>query len=346
MKRRRKIASVTAIILCIIMCLTLAMSMAGCGSAKEIELSAEDETRVKEYASGLVIKYGVGSSRLLSEEEIAESEAAKKARVNAHASEYAHSNGYVAPGTEDSKDKGGDKSSGNSSGGGDGGGETGADSYDVTTIQDFYGISGFTFNYESTEIADSYLPEGDEVNMGFLVTADAGRKLAILHFSVTNTGAEDAELDMTSYGPIFRVSLNGGGSHPVLETLLINDLSSYKGMVIAGGTQELVLISQTDEGFSESNVSKLVLSMKDAAGMSAKLLLKNDGSSVETASPADGAAGTQGATAPSGSSGGNEGANGGVKPPAGAAPQDEEIPEEGPDVPIEDIVPTGNEQST
>lgn len=345
MSTKRKVASILAIILCIIMCLTIAMSMVGCGSTDQVELSDEARERVEEYASGLILKYGVDSSRLLEEDEIAESEAEKRARVNAHASEYAHANGYIQgkPKEEEKEDakgkgKGGKKESD---------GEENPKSYDVTTIQDFYGINGFSIDFSGVELADSYLPEGDEVNMGFLVTADAGRKLAILHFSAKNTGAEDAELDMTAVNPTFRVAINDGGSHPTMETLLINDMTSYKGMVIAGGSQELVLIAQTDDGFTGSEATRAALTMKDQAGKSANILLKNGGSgSVAPEVPSDGgtapAAPAGGAEPTGGSAAPGPSGNGGTQPesPGGGGAGDD-IPEEGPDVPVEDIVPQG-----
>ncbi len=354
MTTRRKVASILAILLCIIMCLTMAMSMIGCGKAESVELSDDARERVEEYASGLILKYGVDSSRLLEEDEIAESEAEKKARVNAHASEYAHANGYIQGKPKEEKEK---KDSKGKVQDGESDGEESQKSFDVTTIQDFYGINGFSFDFAGVEIADSYLPEGDEVNMGFLVKADPGRKLAIIHFAAKNTGSGDAELDMTAVNPNFRVSINDGRSHPTLETLLVNDITSYKGMVIAGGSQELILISQTDDGFTGSDASRVALTMKDSSGKSANILLKNGGAAP--AAPAAPDNGAESQVPPAGDGGENmpapSGANppSGMNPPSGANPPadpgsgaGDEIPDEGPDVPVEDIVPQGVVETT
>lgn len=111
----------------------------------------------------------------------------------------------------------------------------------VTDIGLFLGLQGINIKYTGCELAASYT-EGE--NIAFSLDATPGNQLLIAKFDMTNTDSVDQNVDILNQGAKFRLILNGGERKTALYTMLLNDLSIYKGTVLAGATQQVVLICE------------------------------------------------------------------------------------------------------
>lgn len=57
------------------------------------------------------------------------------------------------------------------------------------TIEEYYGIENFTFQYSGYELVESY-PSNTEEEIFFAMDATEGMQLLVLKFTVSNAGAE------------------------------------------------------------------------------------------------------------------------------------------------------------
>lgn len=122
------------------------------------------------------------------------------------------------------------------------------------TIEEYYGLQDFTFQYTGYELAQSYPPDADEGNVFFSMDATEGTQLLVLKFTAFNTGASDQTLNMLERGARFRVSVNGESSKGALATMLLNDMQTYNEVVPAGGMVELVSIVEVPQSMSVNTI--------------------------------------------------------------------------------------------
>lgn len=122
------------------------------------------------------------------------------------------------------------------------------------TIEEYYGISDFVFNYTGYELQSSYPPNEDENAMVFAMDATEGSQLLVLRFAASNISSSDQTLDMPSYGARFRVSVNGESSMSTLTTMLLNDLQTYDDVIPAGSSVELVSIVEVPQSTSINTI--------------------------------------------------------------------------------------------
>lgn len=136
----------------------------------------------------------------------------------------------------------------------------------ASTIEEFYGIEGFSFQYTGCDLKSEY-PDMSEnsADAYFAVQATPGTQLLILKFQVNNYSGSDRELDMSSYGLRTRVAVNGESSQNTLSTMLLNDLRTYKGVVGENGSTELVAIIEVPEGTYVESLSLILRSDSDSA---------------------------------------------------------------------------------
>ncbi len=127
---------------------------------------------------------------------------------------------------------------------------------------------GLELAYVAQEITDSY-PAGEEY---FALNASAGKKLLVLHFSLTNPGSEEQEVDILSSGAVFNVTVNESYSRRALTTMLLDDMGTYRGSVPAGGNVEVVLVIEVEEEIS-GQISSVILKVKNEEMTSALKLL-------------------------------------------------------------------------
>ena len=222
--------------------ITAAICMTGCGSIMP-DLTEEETEIISEYASGVLLKYDrVHRSRLMDLSEYEEEENKKAEREAARAAEQERQEAAEAEAEESASEE---ESTAN-----------GTKVIDASqdeetpappaTIEEYYGIENFTFQYSGYELVQSY-PSNTEEEIFFAMDATEGTQLLVLKFTVSNAGAAEQEIDMLGYGARFKVSVNGGSNENALSTMLLNDLQTYKGVVPAGSGVELVSIVEVPQ---------------------------------------------------------------------------------------------------
>lgn len=102
------------------------------------------------------------------------------------------------------------------------------------TLTEALGISGLRAVYTGAELTDSYEA----------VVPEDGKRLLLLHVTLSNEGDQDVSLDMVSTLPKFRATINGLEETTAEITILPNDLSTWEGVVPAGGSADTVILFQ------------------------------------------------------------------------------------------------------
>lgn len=118
---------------------------------------------------------------------------------------------------------------------------------DTYTAADILGLpESVTFSFVSYEIADRY-PLDEGTSFVVLPTSGSGNSLLALHFQLTNVGEEDADLNFYGNGSVFQLTVNEEYTRRAMQTMLLDDLSSYSGTVGAGESKDLVLLLELNE---------------------------------------------------------------------------------------------------
>lgn len=107
---------------------------------------------------------------------------------------------------------------------------------------------GVSVSFTGYEVYDSY-PAGSDA---FAVTAEEGKKLLVLNFSLTNTLDQEQSLDLLSSGTRYRILVDEENAQWSLPTMLPDDMSSYVGTMAAGETVEMVLLISMDAGAADA----------------------------------------------------------------------------------------------
>lgn len=232
----------------ILLCgLGVSFILSGC-SGDMPELTEEENEIITEYAVGLLLKYDkYYNSRLVDL-------SAYEEQQDIEQSEPEESNIPEEPMPEDNDEL----SQSNP--------EVVDASEQASTIEEFYGIEGFSFQYTGCDLKSEYPDMAeDSADAYFAVQATPGTQLLILKFQVNNYSGTDRELDMLSYGLRTRVAVNGESSKSTLSTMLLNDLRTYKGVVGENGSTELVAIIEVPEGTYIESLSLILRSDSDSA---------------------------------------------------------------------------------
>lgn len=129
----------------------------------------------------------------------------------------------------------------------------------ISTIDEFYGIEGFSFQYAGYELASEYPNVSDNEGMlSVVMNASPGTQLLILKFQVFNQTGVEQQLNMIDYDMNARVSLDGEPSKHIMNTMLLNDLGKYIGTVSANEPAELIGIIEIPEGVSPVNIEMIL----------------------------------------------------------------------------------------
>lgn len=123
-----------------------------------------------------------------------------------------------------------------------------------STIEEYYGIEGVTFQYLGYDLTDSYPPGADGEDIFFAMDATEGSQLLVLRFMATNVTSSDLILNMMDYGVKFRISVNGEAGQSALTTMLLDDLQTYKDILPAGYSVELVSIVEIPQSSSVETI--------------------------------------------------------------------------------------------
>lgn len=222
------------------------------------DLTEEESAVIAEYTAGILIKHDKHAGRLASDTQIAEADAREKLRQENIAA-------FHKTAEEDTQEKQQDANEKTPAASGSGEAAQ-MEEIPFAGIAQFCQADGFMIDYAGYTISESY-PPVEEGDMVFSMDAGPGNKLLVLQFTAKNETAEDKELDILDKNIKFRVSINEGRMESILTTLLLDDLSSYKGTVPAGESIPLVLVKEVPEAEEITTIS---------------LMLKNEAESTTT----------------------------------------------------------------
>ena len=244
----------------------------------------ESEQKVyAEYAAGVLMKYNTGTDmRVLEGRKLIDQEAKEQA-----AREQAARREQAAAEYEANKKNNSNKN--NSSNSAEGA-STSSKENGISYIKDMSvatGMDAFSIIYDGYEITDSYPNSGDDILMA--MDAASGKLFMVTKYRVTNISGQTETFDMFSKQSKFKLELNGK-KYKSQYTLLLDDLSMYKGELGAGETMEGVLIFEIPES-EASNINDMVLSVT-VDGESGYMQL-NGGSMVMGTETAEGSSVTE-----------------------------------------------------
>lgn len=228
-----------------------AFGLIGCNKEKdaaveEVEVLTEEEIAameeeqnkiIAEYAAGVLMKYNAGTNsrvlegqKLLAEEAKEEAIRAKEERRKQLYEEYAAEEEKQE---QASSDNSGTKSRSQTS------------EEVINYISDMSGAintPSFSIVYSGYEVTDSY--GGNETF--FAIDAKEGKSLLISKYLVTNTGGQAEELNILSKKIDFRLKMTNGTAK-AQRTMLLDDLTTYRGSMEAGETKELIILFEISE---------------------------------------------------------------------------------------------------
>lgn len=232
-------------------CFLTALLIAGCGEAVP-DLNDEQTSLVGEYAANILLKYDSNHrQRLMSEEEIKKEEerrAAWEVRI---------------PSADDPEVP--EKPS-NSSKPEQGTGEKQPAEYGK--LEDFYDFTDEVgIEYTGYYVCSSYL-EG-QADVPFTLDAAQGKEILVLKFLLKNNSDALQKVDLIKRNDFYRVTVNGNYSRTPLTTLLDNDLSTFRGELMPGASQEIVLLTEIEQG---TEISSLTIRLKNESSESTILL--------------------------------------------------------------------------
>ena len=210
--------------------ITAAILITGCGSSIMPDLTEEETEIISDYAAGVLLNYDrVYSGRLMSKSEYEEAEIKKMEKAAASTATSSEQNEESTETEASNSTEIVDIS------------QDEAAAVVPSTIEEYYGIQNFAFQYAGYELVQSY-PSGAEDDIYFSMDATAGMQLLVIKFTASNISSADQTLNMLDYGARFRVSVNGGAGENALTTMLLNDMQGYNDVVSAGSSVELVSI--------------------------------------------------------------------------------------------------------
>lgn len=201
--------------------------MTGCGTVFP-ELTDEEADIIGEYAAITLLKYDANSrSRLVDLSQIQEKEELQQSPVPEPPAREENQTEKL-PDIPDTPviDNRGD-------------GNLNADS--MESFLDF--PEGLSIVYEGYKLCQSY-PE--EEGQYFVLEATEGKELLVLRFTLQNLSGNARELELLGRNDSYRLTVNGNYSKTALTTMLTTDLSTYKGTLSAGGTEEVVLLFEIE----------------------------------------------------------------------------------------------------
>lgn len=199
----------------IIMILLTSFFFTGCGT-KLVKLKKGEEEAAISYASSVVAKYNKNQDK-----------------------------GYIKKAYKKSSSKKGEKKKDSNKKDDNSQNGTAKDN-DSPSLSDVLSVKGVTFTGKSFEVMDEY--KNSDKSFVAPLKPKEGKSYLVYKVSAKNTTGADINVDLLSQNYIYFLKVNG--SNPVQNeiTILLNDLSTYKGTVKAGEEQELVLLFQFDKG--------------------------------------------------------------------------------------------------
>lgn len=213
----------------------LSMGLTGCGENQIPDLTDEQIQAVGEYVAITLMKYDLNhQSRLmeLKTKDIPE----------------------IVPPIPETEEPSGmgpvdDTPVVNSPGAGMAGSTTGS-------MRDAMGLAeGVDVAFLEHTVCDSYPNDSDSMSVGFSLDASKGKKLLVLHFSLTNTTEQEQEVDLFSSNVVYSITVNEEYTRRALTSLMPDDMGTYQGTLAAGDSSRVVLIIEIEDEMAESITS-------------------------------------------------------------------------------------------
>lgn len=120
---------------------------------------------------------------------------------------------------------------------------------------------GVTVEFREYKLCD-YYPENSEDSY-FTIPASEGNQLLALSFWVTNSSAEERNVDLQAMEPEFKITVNGEHTRKTLPiTMLPNDMTVFSETLAAGESKEAVLLIEVGENMAKE-LSSIRLDVKN-----------------------------------------------------------------------------------
>lgn len=101
--------------------------------------------------------------------------------------------------------------------------------------------------YRRYELVSAY-----QASQSYMVRANSGNELLVLHINLKNSGSKTAECDILSKMPSFTLKVNDDIEVAADTTILLNDLGTWQDRIRAGDKAKTVLIFQVKKGAVKS----------------------------------------------------------------------------------------------
>lgn len=238
MLRKKFRTGLTAAVLCMGLC----FGLTGCGENVIPELTDSEMQTIGEYAAITLMKYDASNrSRLVELPAEPVPEVPEQAEPE------------KSPGPDESSGMGAVDDTPVTD-------MTGAE--DPGSMEDVLGLAeGVSVSYVDAEVCDKY-PHDEEIG-GLAVSASEGKKLLVLRFRFTNHTEQEQSVDIASQKELsFRITVNGDYRRNAMTVLLLDDMTSLRETLPAGGSTEAVLTIEVELGSMEE-ISSIALNLKN-----------------------------------------------------------------------------------
>lgn len=251
------------VFLMMLMCLTLMLT--ACGGKDQMNLTKEQEELIGEYAAITLLKYDAGSGSRLVDLSMVEDQTGTAQEPTGQETTESETMEPQAPPDADPADTSQSPE------------ErllpedereqlpTAPDSRKEE--QEFYSLAEFLelpeeveISSQGYEVAQNYEDNG---NASFSMAADEGKELLLLYFTLINHSGTTQQIDLLSRRDNYRIVVNEKNTAGALTTLLMNDLSTYRGSLGDGTEVGLVLVFETDSEKLQ-DIASLTLIAKNA----------------------------------------------------------------------------------
>ena len=232
--------------------LACALNMCAC-KGEQLTLNEEDENKVVNYASDILVEHDVNHESTL--RSFSEKELNRIVKLDMLA---AAAQAGIGESSTEAEEESSEEAVSDDTSGGEGGS---ADDFSNMSIAEALGLTDFDISFKGYDILQQY-PETEEQAIGtFTISPGSSEdKLLVLHFDIFNAGNSAAKCDILDMKPQFRLVLNDR-KHSFLNTLLLNDLTIFDDEIEAGQSKDAVLIAEISSDKAES-IDKIGLIVK------------------------------------------------------------------------------------
>ena len=234
------------------------LSLSGCAIVPSLELTAEEQSLVAEYAAGKLLEYAKGHpGGLMILEDVDRTEVNPGLKKEEPEPEPEPLVPAPVPETplpppEDGISETPAEPSGDAL----------VDSPDdavaaaTKPIAEALGIENAEVEFDRAETLATYPDDGE---LAFSMKAAPGKKLLIAHFALSNPGSEEVNVHTDSTGFKVRLRVNGGDKIRCDVTFLDNDLMNYDGLLTPGASVDSVLVFEVDENTEVETMDLIII---------------------------------------------------------------------------------------